>query len=66
MKYHTLFFRKLEKISQSVLSAAVVIGALRANIINRENEISFPYVYFNICEKVCFICIFIIRFIILY
>ena len=29
MKYHTLFFRKLGKISQNVSSAAVVIGALR-------------------------------------
>ena len=28
MKYHTLFFRKLEKMSQSLSSAAVVIGAL--------------------------------------
>ena len=29
MKYHALFFQKLGKISQNVLSAAVVIGALR-------------------------------------
>ena len=29
MKYHTLFFRELEKILQNLLSAAVVIGALR-------------------------------------
>ena len=29
MKYHTLFFRKLGKISQNLSSAAVVIGALR-------------------------------------
>ena len=29
MKYHTLFFRKLGKMSQNVSSAAVVIGALR-------------------------------------
>ena len=28
MKYHTLFFRKLGKMSQNVSSAAVVIGAL--------------------------------------
>ena len=31
MKYHTLFFWKLEKMSQNLLSAAVVIGALRVN-----------------------------------
>ena len=29
MKYHTLFFRKLGKMSQNLSSAAVVIGALR-------------------------------------
>ena len=29
MKYHTLFFRKFGKMSQNLLSAAVVIGALR-------------------------------------
>ena len=33
MKYHTLFFRKLEKMSQNLSSTAVVIGALRVNII---------------------------------
>ena len=33
MKYHTLFSRKLEKMSQNLLSAAVVIGALRVNIV---------------------------------
>ena len=31
MKYHTLFFRKLGKMSQNLSSAAVVIGALRVN-----------------------------------
>ena len=31
MKYHTLFFQKLGKISQNLLFAAVVIGALRVN-----------------------------------
>ena len=30
-KYHTLFFRKLEKKSQYLSSAAVVIGALRVD-----------------------------------
>ena len=29
MKYHTLFFHKLGKMSQNLLSAAVVNGALR-------------------------------------
>ena len=29
MKYHTLFFFKLGKMSQNLLSAAVLIGALR-------------------------------------
>ena len=29
MKYHTLFFRKLGKMSQNLSCAAVVIGALR-------------------------------------
>ena len=32
MKYHTLFFRKLDKMSQDLSSAAVVIDALRVNI----------------------------------
>ena len=31
MKYHTLFFSKLRKISQNLSSAAVVIGVLRVN-----------------------------------
>ena len=31
MKHHALFFRKSGKISQNLLSAAVVIGALRVN-----------------------------------
>ena len=31
MKYHTLFFRKLGKISENLSSAAVVIGILRVN-----------------------------------
>ena len=29
MKYHTLFFQKLGKMSQNLWSAAVVIGTLR-------------------------------------
>ena len=32
IKYHTLFFRKLGKITPNLSSAAVVIGALRVNI----------------------------------
>ena len=31
MKCHTLIFQKLEKMSQNLSPAAVVIGALRAN-----------------------------------
>ena len=33
MKYHSLFFRKLGKMSQNLSSAAVVIGALRVKIL---------------------------------
>ena len=33
MKYHTLFVKKLGNVSQNLSSAAVVIGALRVNII---------------------------------
>ena len=29
MKYHTLFFKKLEKMSPNLSSAAIVIGAFR-------------------------------------
>ena len=32
MKYHTLFFLKLGKMSQNLSSAAVVIGVLRVNL----------------------------------
>ena len=32
MKHHTLFFRKLGKMSQNLSSAAVVIVALRVNL----------------------------------
>ena len=32
MKYHTLFFFKLRKISKNLSSAAVVIGALRVKM----------------------------------
>ena len=34
MKYHTLFFRKLGKMSQNVSFAAVLIGALRVKVVN--------------------------------
>ena len=33
MKYHTLFFLKLGKMSQNLSSAAVVIGALRVKVL---------------------------------
>ena len=32
MKYHTLFFGKLGKLSQNLLSAGVVIAALRVKV----------------------------------
>ena len=32
MKYHTLFFQKLGKMSQNLSSAAVVIGTLRVKM----------------------------------
>ena len=32
MKYHTLFFWKIEKDVEKLAAAAVVIGALRVNI----------------------------------
>ena len=34
MKYHTLFFPKLGKMSQNVSSASVVIGALRVKTLH--------------------------------
>ena len=34
MKNHTVFFRKLGKMSQNLSSAAVVIGALRVKVHN--------------------------------
>ena len=34
MKYQTLFFSKLRKMSQNLSSAAVVIGVLRVNVSN--------------------------------
>ena len=48
MKYHTLFFRKLGKISQKLSSASVVIGALRVKFTTSywkvlEIGISFAY-----------------------
>ena len=39
MQYHTLlFFWQLEKLSQNLLSAAVVIGALRVKINTEESK----------------------------
>ena len=34
MKHHSIFFRKLGKMSQNLSSAAVVIGALRVKGVN--------------------------------
>ena len=39
-KSYLIFFRKLKKMSQNLLSAAVVIGALRVNL--------FPLLYANV------------------
>ena len=36
MKHHTLYFQKLGKMSQNLLSAAVVIGALRVNLSKKD------------------------------
>ena len=37
LKYHTLFFRKLGKISENLSSAAVVIGALKVNTLGLQS-----------------------------
>ena len=34
-KYHNLFFQKLEKMLQNLLSAVVVIGALRVKMFHK-------------------------------
>ena len=44
MKYHTLFFRKLGKMSQNLSSAAVVIGALRDESTAR-NNLTFKFIF---------------------
>ena len=41
MKYHTVFFSKLGKISQNLSSAAVVIGALRVSDVFQTLEIFY-------------------------
>ena len=43
MKYHSLFFQKLGKMSHNVSSAAVRIGALRVNTLLVVNELNVPY-----------------------
>ena len=40
MKHHTLFFRKLGKMSQNLSSAAVVIGPLRVKYTSTINFIN--------------------------
>ena len=42
-KYHTLFFRKLGKMSQNLLSPAVVIGALRVNTKSKFYDFHYSY-----------------------
>ena len=49
--------------SQSVLSAAVMIGALRANIIDKKLNIFCPMVSLTSVKRFRIICGFIIRFI---
>ena len=59
MKYHTLFFRKLGKMSQNVSSAAVVIGSLRVKVIYirvTQCQVSASgskvlWFYFKLCVK---------------
>ena len=49
MKYHTLFFRKLGKMSQNLSSAAVVIGAFRVNKnFSKKKIVNLPNSYFKI------------------
>ena len=45
MKYHTLFFRELGKMLENLLSAAVVIGALRVNVFKIQSQTSSPGKY---------------------
>ena len=47
LKYHTLFFSKIGKMSQNLSSAAVVIGALMVNF----TTITKPYHRPNIIEN---------------
>ena len=44
LKYHTLFFQKLEKMSQNLSSAAIVIGALRVNM-SDDGIVIFGYLW---------------------
>ena len=50
MKYHSLFLQKLEKMSQNLSSAAVVIGALRVNtyLIMFQCEVHGPFQPYSI------------------
>ena len=58
MKYHTLFFRELKKMSQNLSSAAVEIDTLRVKVANSADadEISH-YVAFHLdlhyCQSTC-------------
>ena len=38
MKYHTLFYFRIKKMSQNLLSAAVVIGTLTVNFEKRQQQ----------------------------
>ena len=52
MKYHTLLFRKLGKMSQNLSSAAVVIGALRVKMtltepLNNNDQSHWPKDFYH-------------------
>ena len=50
MKYHTLFCRKLGKMSQNLASAAVVIDALRVNQLHNFDLIDFALLAYLECS----------------
>ena len=51
MKYHTFLCRKLGKILQNLLSAAVVIGALRVNRPQYDQKSQMTYEPSEDCNK---------------
>ena len=57
MKYHTLFFSKIRKMSGNLSSAAVVIGTLRVNTFiyysGSSNIIDIVYLYLTSPKALC-------------